>query len=443
MDYWYREANFYHIYPLGLCHASFENNYAAVENRLGEIGKWVSHIKEMGCNAVYFGPVFKAKTHGYDTTDYFQIDNRIGDNDGFKELIDLLHANDIRVVLDGVFNHCGRDFFAFRNVCERGEHSEYCSWFSGVDFSRRSPLGDPFTYDTWNGYYELVKFNLRNPSLREYLFAAVKYWLEFFNIDGLRLDAADCLDFDFMKELRWRTTDFQADFWLMGEVVHGDYSRWANGELLHSVTNYELYKGLYSSHNDRNLFEVAYSLNRQFAADGGIYRNFLPYNFVDNHDQSRLASIAGNPHDLYTIYLLLYTVPGIPSIYYGSEWGIKGIKGGDSDRQLRPYLDLHNISGSEMHLKDVIKKLSAIRNENKVLSKGSYKQILVTYEQQFAFERALGNEKITVVINTADQEAAVKLPGYGGKFYDLLNGENFSGEEIQVSPHWGRILKIN
>ncbi|MEO1255282.1 MAG: alpha-amylase family glycosyl hydrolase [Bacteroidota bacterium] len=165
----------------------------------------------------------------------------------------------------------------------------------------------------------------------------------------MRLDAADAISFDFFPLLKAHCRNQKSDFWLMGEVVHGDYYRWANDEMLDSTTNYEAYKGLYSSHLDCNLFEIAYSLNRQFSEDG-IYKDLTLYNFVDNHDVNRLASNLKNPAHLYTIYGLLFTMPGIPSLYYGSEWGIAGKRTDQSDHMLRPTLSLDKVDAPEPDL---------------------------------------------------------------------------------------------
>jgi glycosidase len=242
------------------------------------------------------------------------VDRRLGTNQTLSGLVAGLHQEGMRVILDGVFNHVGRDFWAFRDVLERGEVSPYREWFSGLSFGKTSPLGDPFSYEGWNGHYNLVKLNLRNPAVREHLFGAVKAWMEEFGIDGLRLDAADHVEREFLMALARHCRGLRANFWLMGEVVHGDYRKWVNGEMLDSVTNYECYKGLYSSHVDRNYFEIAYALHRQFG-ENGLYRHFPLYAFADNHDVNRVASNLSNPMDLFPLYCLLLTMPGVPSIY--------------------------------------------------------------------------------------------------------------------------------
>jgi glycosidase len=431
---WYEDALIYHVYALSLADARFHNDYAVVEHKLSEIEKWIPHIKGMGFNSILLSPVLKSRSHGYDVTDYFEIDNRLGTNSEFQTLVYKFHENGIRVILDSVFNHCGRDFFAFREL--RQNNRDYADWFSGVDFSKQSPMGDPFTYNTWDGYYELPKFNLQNVSAKNYLLDAAMFWIDTFDIDGMRLDAANVLDFSFMTELRRVTEKKKADFWLMGEVVHGDYSRWVNSYTLHSVTNYILYKSLFSSHNENNLFELAYCLQNSTPNKG------LPlYTFLDNHDQPRIASNVSDPEHLSTLYTLLYTLPGIPSVYYGSEWGIKGIKEYGSDRALRPYINIENRQSFDIWLTGHISKLALIRQSEKALKYGNYKQIYLDYNRPFVFERFYENERIYVAVNIADYGETINLSNCDSNgFWDLLAEESIT-KNIHMKPHSARILK--
>jgi glycosidase len=432
---WYEEALIYHIYALSLAKAPFLNDYTVAEHKLAEIEKWIPHIKGMGFTAVLLSPVFKSRTHGYDVSDYFVIDNRLGTNDEFKSLVMKFHENGIRVILDSVFNHCGRDFFAFQEL--RQNNRGYADWFSGVDFNRQSPMGDPFNYNTWSGYYELPKFNLHNDSVKKYLLDAARFWIDVFDTDGMRLDAADVLDFGFMAELRRVTEDKKPDFWLMGEVVHGDYRKWVNTTALHSVTNYILYKSLFSSHNDNNLYELAYCINNSVPCNG------LPlYNFLDNHDLNRIASGVKNEH-LNSLYTLLYTLPGIPSVYYGSEWGLKGIKENGSDQGIRPYINIENRLMYDSWLTGHISRLARIRQGEKALKYGAYKQIYLEYSRPFVFERSYENERIYIAVNVSDQHEVVNLGEYGNNgFFDLLLEQRiFDPRHIQLEPHAARILK--
>jgi len=432
---WYKDAVFYHMYTFSLVNAPFYNDYTAQEHKLQEIEKWIPHIKDLGCNAILLSPALKSRSHGYDVSDYFNIDNRVGTNSEFRALVRTFHENGIRVVLDSVFNHCGRDFFAFQQL--RQGNRDYACWFSGVDFSRQSPLGDNFIYDTWSGYFELVKFNLRNGAVRDYLINAARFWIDEFDIDGMRLDSANVLDFDFMRELRRSTTEKKPAFWLMGEVVHGNYTRWVNQDILHSVTNYIMYKSLFSSHNDNNLYELAYNIINAVPDRGGPL-----YNFLDNHDQPRIASNVRNPAYLNTLYALLFTLPGIPSIYYGSEWGVRGVKENGSDKPLRPYIDIDNPPFNEFGLEGYISRLADVRCGHTALKYGGYNQISCQYQRPLVFERFYENERIIVAVNIAEHADNLELGGqHNGTFKDLLTDERFRSQGlIPVEPHSARIL---
>jgi glycosidase len=408
---WGKDAIFYHIYPLGLCGAPFHNDYnKPAVARLDALHNWVDHIGALGCNAIYLGPLFESGTHGYDTADYYKVDRRLGTNESLKSLVRKFHEKDIRVILDGVFNHVGRDFWAFQDLLRHGANSSYRDWFAGVDFERQSPYGDAFAYEGWNGHHSLVKLNLHHPDVRAHLFDAVKMWIDVFEIDGLRLDAADVIDLGFLRDLATFCRQQTPSFWLIGEVIHGDYRRWINEGGLDATTNYECYKGLYSSHNDKNYFEIAYSLNRLFG-EHGIYKNFPLYSFADNHDVNRVASTLTNPAHLLPLYTLLYTMPGTPSVYYGSEWGIQGRKESGSDAPLRPRLQLPQAKQQALNpqLEQVIKQLARIREEHPALRYGSYRQTFVTNEQ-FAFTRQTEQEQILVVVNAADTTARLRIP---------------------------------
>jgi cyclomaltodextrinase len=425
MENWTDNTIFYHIYPLGLCGAPLENDFssAAVE-RLNQLDAWLDPIQAVGANALYLGPVFESSAHGYDTADYYWVDRRLGTNQTLAGLSARLRERGIRLVLDGVFNHVGRHFWAFRDVLAQGEASPYRDWFSNLRFDRRSPYNDPFSYDGWNGHYNLVKLNLANPAVKEHLFGAVESWVRDYDLAGLRLDAADSLDFGFMAELAAFCRRLRPDFWLMGEVIHGDYTRWVNPTMLDSVTNYECYKGLYSSHAEANYFEIAYALNRQFGP-GGIYRSLRLYNFADNHDVNRVVSNLLDPAQLYPLYALLFGMPGIPSIYYGSEWGVAGKKARFSDLPLRPQLDPSQLErhAPQPGLRPYISDLERIRQASPGLRCGDYLQLHVAAEQ-FAFLRSSGSEKIVVAVNSARQAARVDLhlpERLSGNLVDLLH----------------------
>ena len=445
MKQWINKSIFYHIYPLGFCGAP-EYNDGVQSYRLDKIIDWIPHLKALNINAVYFGPVFEATKHGYDTKDYYKIDVRLGDNASFKKICDLLHANGIKVVLDGVFNHVGRDFWAFKDVQQNKQNSMYCGWFHNLNFGGSSPKGDPFWYEGWSGHYDLVKLNLQNSYVVEHLLGAVEKWIDEFDIDGLRLDAADCVDMNFFRQLKDFCSRKKPGFWLMGEIIHGDYNRWANENMLDSVTNYECYKGLYSSHNDHNYFEIAHSLQRQFS-QGGIYQKLTLYSFLDNHDVDRIASQLKDKNHLKNCYTLMYCMPGVPSVYYGSEWGAEGRRTRNDDRPLRPELNLGRIENADEDLNNWIAKLGKIRSALEPLQFGSYKNDYIRNEQ-LVFSRSYNSHTVYIALNLSQNDSEVSFNAAGGfsRLTDALTGESFDNTgyvRIPVYGYGARILVMN
>lgn len=415
---WATNSVFYQIYPLGFCGAPKENDGQLVP-RIRKVVEIIPHIKKLNIDAIYFSPVFESDRHGYDTRDYTKIDVRLGSNEDFAFVCKTLKENGIRVVLDGVFNHVGRGFFAFQDVLQNRENSIYKDWFH-ISFEGDSCFNDGLWYEGWEGHFELVKLNLENPNVIEYLFSCIKMWIEEFNIDGLRLDVAYCLKESFMRKLREFSNSVGEDFFLLGEVLFGDYNRIVNDEMLHSCTNYECYKGLYSSFNDMNLFEIAHSLNRQFGKEGSaIYKGKHLLSFADNHDVIRVASILKEQKHLPLVYALLFGMPGIPCIYYGSEWGITGVKDKNSDDDLRP-----EIKAPEWNdLTTLISSLALIRKEHKSLIFGEYKSVVLT-NRQLIFEREFEGERIWVAVNADSSEYYARFnSSASGVATDLLSDE--------------------
>lgn len=412
---WYDSAVFYHIYPLGLCGCPHDNNGETGEH-FDKLNEWAEHAKRIGCNAIYIGPLFESGSHGYDTTDYRLVDRRLGTNDDFKQFVKNCHANDVKVIVDGVFNHTGRDFFAFQDIKQNRENSRYKDWYCNVNFWGNNEYNDGFSYDNWGGYNLLAKLNLWNPEVKNYHLETVKFWVDEFDIDGIRLDAADVLDFGFMKELRSFCNGLKPDFWLMGEVIHGDYSRWANNDMLHSVTNYELHKGLYSGHNDHNYFEIAHTIKRL----NGIVGDKKLYTFCDNHDVARIYSKLNNKAHMYNVAILVYTVPGIPSIYYGSEFGIPGNKENGSDWNLRPDLNLADFNEKD-ELPVLYTTLGHLKQRFPELTYGDYRELYLT-TGQFAFARCLDGRAVVTALNNADNGAhmEINLPIGANKAVNLL-----------------------
>ena len=415
---WYDEAIFYHIYPLGLTDAPKQNSYGEPEHRLNTLLPWISHIKDIGCNAIYIGPLFESVGHGYETTDYKKLDSRLGTNEDLTNFVAKCHEEGIRVILDGVFNHTGRDFFAFKDIQKNRENSPYKDWYCNVNFWGNTEYNDGFSYDNWGGYNLLAKLNQHNPAVRDYICDVIRFWVKEFDIDGSRLDAADVLDFNYMKTLRQTANEVKPDFWLMGEVIHGDYNRWVNEGTLHSVTNYHLHKALYSGHNDHNYFEIAHTVKRLYDMGGNRPEGLKLYNFTDNHDVERIYTKLNNKKHFVPAHILMYTLPGIPSIYYGSEFGIEGKKERHSDASLRPALSLEDYADAveTNNCTKVIAALGKIRQTTKALSYGEYKELLLT-TGQYAFARNYNGESVIVTVNNNDNDFAMTLPAGNTKEY--------------------------
>lgn len=403
MSTWYETSVFYHMYPLGMTNAPKQNHEEGVTDRFKELNQWIPHIHALGCNAIYIGPLFESGSHGYDTRDYRLVDRRLGTNASFKDFVSLCHGQGIRVVVDGVFNHTGREFFAFKDIQEKKWDSPYKDWYKGVNFGWQSPLGDPFGYEAWQGHFELPCLNLQNPAVSQYLFDVIRFWIQEFDIDGIRLDCANVLDFGFMHNLRRGTASMKEDFWLMGEVIHGDYGRWLGDDMLHSVTNYELHKSIYSGFNDHNFFEIAHNVRRLEAIGRKLYT------FVDNHDENRIASKLKNKAHLAPVYCCLMTLPGIPSVYYGGEWALEGVRSNTSDEALRPAISPEAFSSLNSEFTELIKMLCHIHTENEELHNGRYQELLLT-NRQYAFARHGEHSAIITILNNDDNEAQVNVP---------------------------------
>ena len=413
---WFDNAVIYQIYPLGLCGAPRQND-GVQAHRILRVKEWAAHIRELGATCVLFNPVFESDAHGYDTRDYNRLDCRLGTKEDFQQVCAALHEAGLKVMLDGVLNHVGRGFWAFRDVQEKKWDSPYKDWFH-ISFDGDTGYHDGFWYEAWEGCYELVKLNLKNQAVREHLFDAIRGWVRDYDIDGLRLDVAYCLDLDFLAALRELANTVKPEFVLMGETLHGDYNRWMNDRACHAVTNYECYKGLYSSFNTGNMHEIAYSLNRQFGNEQWcLYTGKHPMSFLDNHDVTRIASILTDKNCLKPAYGLLFGMPGVPAVYYGSEWGIEGEKKSGDDA-LRPAIETpeHN------DLTDWITALAGARTASPALCNGSYRNILVQ-PKQLIFERRCGDDRVLVAINADSQPYHAHFDAQAGMAVDIITGD--------------------
>lgn len=433
---WAYEGIFYQIYPIGFCGAPTANDGKTV-SRILKLKDWSSYLESLGISSILLNPIFESDNHGYDTRDYKKIDCRLGTNEDFAEVCKDLHAHNVKIVLDGVFNHVGRGFWAFKDVQEKKWDSPYKDWFC-INFDGNSCYNDGFWYEGWEGHFELVKLNLANSAVVDYLLECVKGWIDEFDIDGLRLDVAYCLDRNFMKRLRSFCQELKPDFALIGEVLFGDYNQIVNDEMLHSCTNYECYKGIYSSFNSMNMFEIAHSLNRHYGPEQWcIYRGKHLMSFVDNHDVTRIASILTNKNHLPLTYGLLLGMPGVPCIYYGSEWGEEGVKAPNNDYALRPCFE----EPKPNELTEEIKKMIHVRTGSNALCHGSYRNVVLT-NHQLIFERRTDDERMLVAINASDAPFTAHNGELGGTMTDLLTGNEIQmSGQLEMPPYSVQYLK--
>ena len=432
---WANETVFYQIYPMGFCGAPFEND-GVERNRISKVKEWIPHLQKLNVGAVYFSPVFESDTHGYDTRDYRKLDCRLGTNEAFREVCTALHEAGIRVVLDGVFNHVGRGFWAFQDVLKNREASPYRDWFH-INFGGNSNYNDGLWYEGWEGHFELVKLNLQNPAVVDHLLSCVEFWMQEFGIDGLRLDVAYSLDENFLRRLRGFCQERDPGFFLLGEMIHGDYKRIMNPEMLHSVTNYECYKGLYSAFNSLNLFEIAHSLARQFGpVNWTLYRGEHLLNFADNLDVTRIHSILGDKNQLIPLYAVLFCMPGIPCLYYGSEWGADGEKS-QGDPALRPCFE----APVENELTAFLSKLALVKRESKALCYGAF-QNETLLNKQWVMRRECPEETVLMAVNAEGAGFAINC-NHHGPATELLSGEevNLDGR-IELPPYGVKIFKL-
>ena len=334
----------------------------------------------------------------------------------------------------------GREFFAFKDVKEKRENSAYKDWFKNLHFDWNNDYNDGLYYDSWDGHGTLVNLNHQNPAVREYMLDVARFWIREFDIDGIRLDAADVLDFTFMSELRSVTDSCKQDFWLMGEVIHGDYTRWVNENMLQSVTNYWLHKALYSGHNDHNYFEIAHTVKR--CTDMGMHIANAFYNFVDNHDVARIYTKLNNKNHFAPVHVLLYTLPGKPSIYYGSEFAIEGEKKPYADDILRPELNFEDYK-TALESNENTKLIAALGNmriSNPWVGEAGYRELLLT-NRQYVFLREYGDKRLVAIVNNDDNNADIHL-NINGEFTEIFSGEkrNFDGNmHVNIPGNSGQV----
>lgn len=408
MPDWVEHAIWWQVYPLGFTGAprAFGQD-AAVAHRLGHLEAWLDYAVELGCSGLALGPVFASHTHGYDIIDHLRIDPRLGDEGDFARLAGAAHQRGLRILLDGVFNHVGRGFPAFAAVLEQGPAAPTASWFRLTWPDGTRPGTEP-AYDTFEGHRQLVALDHDEPAVADYVAEVMTHWLAR-GADGWRLDAAYAVPPDFWARVLPRVRAARPDAYLVGEVIHGDYPAIVRESGMDSITQYELWKAIWSSLNDANFFELAWALDRHNAFTDA----FAPFTFVGNHDVTRLASKLADARHLSHALAVLFTVAGTPSVYYGDEQAFRGIKedrpGGDDairpafpvgPAQLAPYgWDTYRLH----------QHLIGLRRRNSWLHRART-TILHLANAQVAYEAHHDDGWLITALNAADNPARLPAP---------------------------------
>ena len=415
MSAWTHSVIWWQVYPFGFVGAEKQALPvdAPVQHRLPQLLPWLDYLVELGCNGLALNPVFASQTHGYDVVDHFRIDRRLGDDADIDELIAACHARGIRVLFDGVFNHVGRAHLGFADVQQRRQESDHAGWF---DIDWEADGHDGFSYRTFEGHGGLVALNHDEPAVADYVVDVMAHWLAR-GIDGWRLDAAYAVPLPFWRAVTDRVREHFPDAWFVGEVIHGDFPEWVREGGLDSVTQYELWKSIWSSLNDGNFFELSWTLERH----RDFCQEFSPLTFVGNHDVTRIASKLTDPDTLPHALVLLFTLPGIPSIYYGDEQGFRGVKqdreGGDDE--VRPSFpaspdELSRVGEPIFRLH---RQLIGLRRREAWLSTGRLEVATLTNEQLSYRVAGDDGDAVLVLLNTGaesfdfDAEGATELLG--------------------------------
>lgn len=402
---WVDHAVWWHVYPLGFCGAPIHREQT-VGPRLRRLSGWLDYAIELGTSGLLLGPVFESTSHGYDSVDQFRIDPRLGDDEDFDHLIAGCRERGLRVVLDGVFSHVGREHPLLAQALAEGPAGEAASLF---DIDWNAPGGpEPRVFE---GHGALVRLNHGSRRAIDYTVRVMNHWLDR-GVDGWRLDAAYSVDPAFWAAVLPRVRADHPDAWILGEVIHGDYSAFVANSSVDSVTQYELWKAIWSSISDRNLFELAWNLGRH----DEFIRSFVPNTFIGNHDVTRIASTLGHDGAVVAAAVLL-TVGGIPSIYYGDEQGYTGVKeervGGDDDvRPVFPETPAELAAwGTDVHR--AYQDLIGLRRRHPWLVRATTETLSLVNEH-FVYRVTGGGDRLDVEIDLAGQGPSVVIRDAGG-----------------------------
>ncbi len=440
MPAWIDDAIWWHVFPLGFVGAEPEATLSTpVVHRLPHLHTWLDYAAELGVTGLALGPIFAASTHGYDTIDHFRIDPRLGDDADFGALVEAARARGLRILLDGVFNHVGRAHPAFQEVLHHGPQAERANWFK-LSWPRGTAPGTEPDYACFEGHRQLVTLNHNEPQVADHIASVMNHWLAR-GADGWRLDAAYAVPRHFWANVLPRVRAEHPDTYIVGEVIHGDYAGIVRDTGMDAVTQYELWKAIWSALNDRNLFELAHALERH----NGYLDPFLPLTFVGNHDVTRIASRLNDERHLPHALAILFTCGGTPSIYAGDEQAFRGVKeeraGGDdairpafppTPASLAPYgLPIYRLHQS----------LLALRRRHPWLHRTCSRKVHLTNEQ-LVLTMTEGPQRLLLALNLADEAATLPVPD--ARLIEIGDGSLVAGSDrvaqVRLGPHGWAIL---
>jgi cyclomaltodextrinase / maltogenic alpha-amylase / neopullulanase len=440
---WVRHAIWWHVYPLGFTGAEQTRDTGApVHHRLGHLQSWLDYAVELGVSGLALGPIFASETHGYDTTDHFRIDPRLGDDADFDALVDAASRRGLRVMLDGVFNHVGRSHAAFRQVLDEGPVADTASWFR-LRWPRDAADWRPGTepeYDDFEGHHHLVALDHSSPAVVDHVAAVMNHWLDR-GAAAWRLDAAYTVPTQFWAQVADRVRARHPDAYLMGEVIHGDYAAFVRDGHLDAVTQYELWKAVWSSLNDHNFHELAHALGRH----DEFLTHFVPYTFLGNHDVTRIASRLDDQQYLAHALAVLTTVGGTPAVYAGDEHAFRGIKedraGGD-DAVRPPFpntpADMSPL-GAPVFAQH--QELLGLRRRHPWLH-AARTHVLDVSDEHIALASTAEDERIVTVLSTADHPHSVAAPGVRDMLAGIgrIDHPGSHDAEVTVEAHGWAVL---
>lgn len=428
---WVAHAIWWQIYPLGFVGAfPADPPPAADEHRLRRIVGWLDHAVQLGASGVALGPIFSSRTHGYDTTDHFRVDPRLGDDEDFDHLVAEARGRGLRILLDGVFNHVGTEFAQYRQALDGGPDHPASRWF------RRR--GKDSRFDTFEGHDELIALNHDEPEVVEHTARVLRHWLGR-GADGWRLDAAYAVPDRFWAQVLPSVRREFPDAWFVGEVIHGDYAATVGASTFDSVTQYELWKAIWSGLNDGNFHELDWALKRH----NDFLGTFVPLTFVGNHDVTRIASQLQNAAHLEHALVLLMTVGGTPSIYAGDESAYRGVKeerrGGDD--AVRPEFTTAPEDSDALRLHQY---LIGLRRRHPWLHTATTSPMLLT-NTQYVYRTAAGPESLIVALNIGDGPLPLSLPDLGVASGRVIAGSGAPPQDdlsqTEIPPHGWLIIQ--